>query len=131
MTTSFWSWLFVKRDIDGLIIGLLISKAVSKLLTDMTDGVLKPITTAVIPFSDSEVDIKLMNREVKLKVGQVFNSILVLILNVFMAYVLVRLSIRYFPNNNTLNKKASQSHNIGTYFGKKIRVKKTPGARSV
>lgn len=123
--------MFVKRDIDGLIIGLLISKAVSKLLTDMTDGVLKPITSAVIPFSKSEVKIKLMNREVKLKVGQVFNSILVLIVNVLMAFILVRLSIRYFPNNNTLNKKTSQSQNIATYFGKKIRVKKTPSARSV
>lgn len=128
--TSFWSWLFVKRDIDGLIIGLLISKAVSKLLTDMTDGVLQPITSAVVPFSSSEVKIKLMNREVKLKVGQVFNSILVLIVNVFMAFILVRLSIRYFPNNNTMNKKSSQSQNIGTYFGKKVRVKKT-SARSV
>lgn len=119
----------MKRDIDGLVIGLLISRAVSTLLKDVTDGLLKPITTAVLPFSKSEFEIKILNQDVKLKIGEVFSSFLVLIVNVFMAFFMVRLSIRYFPNNNALNKKSSQSQNVTTYFGKKTSVKRSRGMK--
>ena len=36
------AWLFHRRDIDGLIVGLLLYTALSKLLLDVNEGVFKP-----------------------------------------------------------------------------------------
>ena len=82
------AWLFHRRDIDGLIVGLLLYTALSKLLLDVNEGVFKPAVTRVLFGANEPVDI-----------ARVVTGVILTAINVTVAYAIVRLTMRHFPNH--------------------------------
>lgn len=102
---DFFRWLFVKRDIDGLIVGLMISSSISYVLRDLTDGIIKPLFLNGLLGGDSKVKIEMFGNKVELDWKKVVGSIMSLILNLLLAFFIVRWSLATFPDGSTKKKR--------------------------
>lgn len=96
---DFFRWLFVKRDIDGLVVGLMISSSISYLLRDLTEGIFKPIFLNGMLGGDGKVNFEMFGNKVEIDWKKVVGSIMSLMLNLVLAFFIVRWSLSAFPDS--------------------------------
>ena len=88
---TFWQWLFEKRDVNGVVVTLLISTSLTLVIQSVSVEVLKPVLQALIPDWVSRLEVR--QQQVAIK----WNSVLVpsAVFDVLFAFLLVSLSLRF------------------------------------
>jgi hypothetical protein len=90
---SFLYWLFEKRDVDGLVIALLISNSIGMFTKDLSTAIVEPIISAFLPTNDN--DQQILNFQdtiiIKFKLQYLFSGLLKVAVNLYVAYVIVTL----------------------------------------
>ena len=97
MKTNFAKWMFEKRDIDGLIIAFLVSRALNEFITDVTDGFIDPIMASLLPTNKDDNQILNINDKIiiKFKLQLLFSGLIKLLINLFIAYLIVAYLYKY------------------------------------
>jgi large-conductance mechanosensitive channel len=92
---SFLYFLLEKKDVDGLIIALMISNAIGVFIDDLTTGIIEPIITGVLPSNtDDEQILRVSSIEFKFKFQYILSGLLKLFINVWLVYILVKILYR-------------------------------------
>jgi large-conductance mechanosensitive channel len=88
---NFVSWLFEQKDVDGLIIALLISDAVRNFIDNLSISIIQPILESILPTNDnSEQVLKIKTFEIKFKFQYLIAGFLNLIFIFFLSYLIVK-----------------------------------------
>jgi len=88
---NFVSWLFEQKDVDGLIIALLISDAVRNFIDNLSISIIQPILESILPTNDnSEQVLKIKTFEIKFKFQYLITGFLNLIFIFFLSYLIVK-----------------------------------------
>lgn len=86
----FMSWLFDKRDVDGLIIALLLTNALTEFTESFGSALIEPIAAAILPTNEDDVQsLKIGNREIKFKLQNLLSGFIKVAINVTVAYIIV------------------------------------------
>lgn len=85
---NFMRWMLLKRDVPGLVVGLLISNATSATLLALTSKVLSPTLIYIAPWLDHEVELR---DGLKLQPGAVVMQVIVLAMNLLMGFFIMRM----------------------------------------
>jgi large-conductance mechanosensitive channel len=86
----FLKWLLEKRDVDGLVIALLITNALTEFTEAFGSALLEPIAAAVLPTNeDDEQILKVGNREIKFKLQHLLSGFIKVSINIAAAYFIV------------------------------------------
>jgi large-conductance mechanosensitive channel len=99
--TSFFKWLFEKRDVDGLVIGFLISAAVNAFIKDFTLAVVDPIIYGMLPSSDKSEDTEqVLNINdymvIRFKLQYLLSGTIRLLITLLLAYLIVKYLYQFF-----------------------------------
>jgi large-conductance mechanosensitive channel len=89
---SFSHWLFVKRDVDSLIIAFIISTACNDFIKDFSLGIIKPIIEGILPKTDKS-SVQTLNiydyLVIRFQLQYVVSGFFKLSVNFALAYVIV------------------------------------------
>ena len=89
---KFTKWMFEKRDIDGLVVALLISSSLSKVVNSFVDGLVEPIMNAFIEIDQEHThDVYITNKLSKFKLNLFINNCIKFFVNCFIAYALFKI----------------------------------------
>lgn len=87
---SFLYWLLEKRDIDGLIIAILVSNAIGMFTRDISSGFIEPLIAGFLPTNkDDEQVLRLGSLEFKFKLQYIVSGFLKASINLWIAYLIV------------------------------------------
>lgn len=94
---SFKQWLFEKKDVDSLIIALILSNASTNFIKDISDGIINPIIEGIIPSTNESVQtIKIYDYlKFDFKLQIVITGIIKLVFNFTLAYLIVTYLFRF------------------------------------
>lgn len=94
---SFKQWLFEKKDVDSLIIALILSNASTNFIKDISDGIINPIIEGIIPSTNESVQtIKIYDYiKFNFKLQIVITGIIKLVFNFTLAYFIVTYLFRF------------------------------------
>jgi large-conductance mechanosensitive channel len=88
---NFVSWLFEQKDVDGLIIALLISDAVRNFIDNLSISIIQPILESILPTNDnSEQVLKIKTFKIKFKLQYLIAGFINLIFIFFLSYLIVK-----------------------------------------
>ena len=102
MEEGFLYWLFVKKDVDSLIVALIVSAAVSGFIDDFTTAFITPITSAILP---TRKDDKQHFLGVGFQFQFLFSGMIKFAINILIAYILVAYLMKFLPAAKKLKKK--------------------------
>lgn len=87
---SFLYWLFEKRDIDGLIIAILVSNAIGMFTRDISTALIEPLIAGILPTNDKDEQIlKIYTFEFKFKLQYLVSGLMKATINLWFAYLIV------------------------------------------
>ena len=87
---SFLYWLLEKRDIDGLVIAILVSNAIGMFTRDISTGFIEPLIAGFLPTNkDDEQVLRLGSLEFKFKLQFIVSGFLKASINLWIAYLIV------------------------------------------
>jgi hypothetical protein len=87
---SFIYWLLESKDLDVLIITILISTTLSVFIRDISTAIIEPIITGILPTNDDDVQIlNVSNFEFKFKLQYLVSGFMKAILFLWCAYLIV------------------------------------------
>jgi hypothetical protein len=90
---NFIYWLFESKDVDVLIIAIIISTTLDMFIRDISAGVVKPIITGILHTNDDDEQIlKIYNFEIKFKLQLIVSGFLKATLFLWITY----LTVKYF-----------------------------------
>jgi len=86
-TNTFLYWLFEKRDIDGLVIAIILANAIEMFTKDVSNAILEPIIVAFLPtHSKQEQTLQIGSMEFKFKIQLLIAGLVRLVINCWIAY---------------------------------------------
>ena len=98
---SFLYWLLEKRDIDGLIIAILVSNAIGMFTKDISAGLIEPLIAGFLPTNkDDEQVLRLGSLEFKFKLQYIVSGFLKASINLWIAYLIVTFVYKKLLNLN-------------------------------
>jgi large-conductance mechanosensitive channel len=87
---SFLYWLLEKRDIDGLVIAILVSNAIGMFTKDISTGFIEPLIAGFLPTNkDDEQVLKVWSLEFRFKLQYIVAGFLKASVNLWIAYLIV------------------------------------------
>lgn len=87
---GFLYWLFESKDIDGLIIAILVSNAIGMFTRDISTAIIEPLIAGILPTNDDDQQIlKIYNFEFKFKLQFLISGFLKATMNLWFAYLIV------------------------------------------
>jgi len=87
---SFLYWLLEKRDIDGLIIAILVSNAIGMFTQDISSGFIEPLIAGFLPTNkDDEQVLRIASFEFNFKLQYIVSGFLKASINLWIAYLIV------------------------------------------
>ena len=87
---SFLYWLLEKRDIDGLVIAILVSNAIGMFIKDFSTGLIEPLIAGFLPTNkDNEQVLHIYTLEFKFKLQYIVSGFLKASINLWIAYLIV------------------------------------------
>ena len=96
---DFTQWLFEKRDIDGMVIGMIISRPIGDLMRNISDGFIIPIINGIAQIDkNKKYVVKIGKHNIEFKLNEILYSFIVAFLNILLAYVLVKYIYVYLIN---------------------------------
>ena len=91
-TVSFKKWLFEKKDVDTLIIALILSTASTNFIKDFSTGIINPIIESIIPSKNKDM-VQTLNIYdfivINFKLQVVITGFINLCFNFLLAYLIV------------------------------------------
>lgn len=89
---SFLYWLLEKRDIDGLVIAILVSNAIGMFTKDVSSGFIEPLIAGFLPTNkDDEQVLRVATLEFRFKLQYIISGFLKASINLWIAYLIVTL----------------------------------------
>ena len=86
----FMTWLLDKRDVDGLVIALLLTNALTEFTQSFSTALIEPIAAAILPTNKDDVQVlKLGNTQIKFKLQHLLGGFIKVGINVLAAYIIV------------------------------------------
>jgi hypothetical protein len=96
---SFLYWLLEKRDIDGLIIAILVSNAIGMFTRDISSGFIEPLIAGFLPTNkDDEQVLRVGSLEFKFKLQYIVSGFLKASINLWIAYLIVTIVYKKLLN---------------------------------
>jgi hypothetical protein len=88
---SFLYWLFEKRDVDGLIIAILVSNAIAMFTKDLSTAIIEPVIAGFLPTNeDDEQVLNIYNKIIiKFKLQFIISGLTKVAVNLYFAYLIV------------------------------------------
>lgn len=85
---SFMYWMFETRDIDGLVLGIFLSNALSDFTKDLSSGLFKPLIEGLFFRKNKDEKLRFKNK-------LLMTSLIQLVLQFVLVYVIVKIGMSY------------------------------------
>lgn len=88
--SPFMTWLLDKRDVDGLVIALLLTNALTEFTAEFSTALIEPIAAAILPTNKDDVQVlRIGKKEIKFKLQNLMSGLLKVSINIAAAYIIV------------------------------------------
>jgi large-conductance mechanosensitive channel len=97
---GFFHWFFEKKDIDTLIVAFMVSAAVGSFIKDLSNAIINPIMTAILPTNNEDEQIININNKIifKFKLQLLLSGLIKLLTTLYIAYLIVKHIFQRFAN---------------------------------
>ena len=86
----FMTWLLDKRVVDGLVIALLLTNALTEFTESFSTALIEPIAAAVLPTNKDDVQVlKLGSLHIKFKLQHLLGGFIKVCINVLAVYIII------------------------------------------
>lgn len=89
MNNKFYNWVLKKKDIDGLIIAMLLSNSINSLIINFTDGILQPLISSLFNINiKKQQQIYILGHYIEMNINIVLRSCIIFLFSIYISYII-------------------------------------------